>query len=119
MRPSPKLPISSAPLARPKPCGAGAMPHGELSGPRAAKRRSRFPLGVIDVDEPVAGPGDVVLGVRVLLGVGDDDPAVHGLDAERREAASGSPGPGTRPGASRGAKFASHTSTLSLWKSVA
>ena len=118
MRPSPKLPISSAPLAAPKPWGAGAMPHGALSAPREAKRRSRVPLGVVDVDETLAGPGDFVFGVGVLLGVGDDDPAGHGLDAERR-VAGGEGRIGEGAGRFTGAKFASQTSTTPLWKSLA
>ena len=73
MRPSPKLPIRRSSLKPPKSSGARAMPHGALSGPARTNRLEQVPAGIVDVDEARGLPGDVVLGVGVLLGVGDDD----------------------------------------------
>ena len=83
MFPSPKLPTSRSPLKRPKLSGATARPQGAFSWPCCATRSSEVPLRVECVDETAALPGDLVLGVLVLLGVCDEHPVADRLDLER------------------------------------
>src|SRR2546422_6169474 len=57
MRPLPKLPTSRSPLKKPKSAGARASPHGELSRPLEATRRSRLPAVSKAFTNPWPSPG--------------------------------------------------------------
>src|SRR3989454_5561042 len=52
MRPLPKLPTSRSPLKKPKSLGARASPHGELSWPLDATRRSRSEEHTSELQSP-------------------------------------------------------------------
>ena len=83
MRPSPKFPTSSAPLNFPKPAGASASPHGELSAPAGDQPLHEGPVVGEYVDESVTGPGYVVMQGVVLLGVAHVELAGQFLHVER------------------------------------
>ena len=63
--------------------GGPGHPPGGVELALAGEPLEQVPLGVEDVDEAVARAGDVVVLGGVLLGVGDVEVAVDGLDAER------------------------------------
>ena len=57
IRPLPKLPTNSLPLAAPKPAGASASPQGEFKGPWVISRLTKLPLVSNTLTKPWPGPG--------------------------------------------------------------
>ncbi len=83
IRPLPKLPTRSLPLASPKPAGARASPHGEFKGRWVINRLTKLPLVSNTLTKPWPGPWTSSCLSGVLFGIGDIDRTVDTLDAER------------------------------------
>src|SRR6266849_1510431 len=68
--------------------GEGGARHGpgRIEVPVAGEAPQQVAVGVEHIDEAAARAGDVVVLLRVLLGIGHEEIAVEVLDAERREA---------------------------------